>query len=45
VIELDDSFDDINRLFVRKIQETKMKKTLKRMKIGKALLDDIPIKI
>jgi hypothetical protein len=35
-IQLDDSFDDLNRCFVRRIQESKVKEALKRMKGGKA---------
>jgi hypothetical protein len=46
MIELDDSFDDTNRRFVRRIQESEVKKTLKRMKVGKALgPDNIPIEV
>jgi DNA primase large subunit len=42
--ELDDSFDDTNRRLVRRIQETKVKEALKRMKGGKAMgPDDVPI--
>jgi hypothetical protein len=42
--QLDDSFDDLNRCFVRRIQESKVKEALKRMKEGKAMgLDGIPI--
>ena len=37
MIELDDSFDDANRRFVRRIQESEVKEALKRMKVGKAL--------
>jgi hypothetical protein len=36
-IQLDDSFDDLNRCFVRRIQESKVKEVLKRMKGGKAM--------
>jgi hypothetical protein len=44
-IELDDSID-INRRFVRRIQESEVKEALKKMKIGKALgPDDIPIEV
>jgi hypothetical protein len=44
-IELDDSVDT-NRRFVRRIQEYKVKKSLKKMKTGKALgPDDIPIEV
>jgi hypothetical protein len=45
-IELDDSFDDTNRRFVRRIrnQEAEIEKALKRMKRGKAMgPDGIPI--
>jgi len=30
--QLDDSFDDLNRCFVRRIQESEVKEALKRMK-------------
>jgi hypothetical protein len=44
--ELDDSFDDTNRRLVRRIQETKVKEALKRMKGGKAMgPDDVPIEV
>jgi hypothetical protein len=44
-IELDDSIDT-NKRFVRRIQESEVKETLKKMKIGKALgPDDIPIEV
>jgi hypothetical protein len=44
-IELDDSID-INRQFVRRIQESEVKEDLKKMKISKALgPDDIPIEV
>ena len=36
-VQLDDSFDDTNRHFVRRIQESKVRKALKRMKGGKAM--------
>jgi hypothetical protein len=36
-IELDDSFDDTNRRFVRRIQEAEIVEALKRMKRGKAI--------
>ncbi|KAJ4774896.1 Craniofacial development protein 2 [Rhynchospora pubera] len=43
-IVLNDSFDDSNRRFVRRIQESEVKEALKRMKVGKALgPDNIPI--
>jgi hypothetical protein len=45
-LELDDSFDDTNRRFVRRIQETKIGEALKRMKGGKAMgPDGIPIEV
>jgi hypothetical protein len=37
--QLDDS-DDLNRCFVRRIQESKIKEALKRMKGGKAMSSD-----
>jgi hypothetical protein len=44
--ELDDSFDDTNRRFVRRIQEAKIGEALKRMKEGKVMgLDGIPINV
>jgi hypothetical protein len=44
-IELDDSIDT-NMRFVRRIQESEVKKTLKKMKTDKALgLDNIPIEV
>jgi hypothetical protein len=44
-IELDDSIDT-NRRFVRRIQESKVKEALKKMKTGKALgPDDILIEV
>jgi hypothetical protein len=39
-IELDDSFDDTNRRFVRRIQESEVKEALKRMKMDKTLESD-----
>jgi hypothetical protein len=43
---MDDSFDDTNRIFVRRIQESKVKEALKRMKVGKAMgPDGIPIEV
>jgi hypothetical protein len=39
-IELDDSFDDTGRRFVQRIQESEVKKALKRMKGGKAMGPD-----
>jgi hypothetical protein len=45
-IELDDSFDDTSKRFVRRIQESEVKEALKRMKGGKAMGPDcIPIKV
>ena len=45
-LELDDSFDDTNRRFVRRIQEVEIGEALKRMKGGKAMgPDDIPIEV
>jgi hypothetical protein len=45
-IELDDSFDDTSMRFVRRIQESEVKKALKRMKGGKAMgPDGIPIEV
>jgi hypothetical protein len=38
--QLDDSFDDLNRCFVRRIQESEVKEALKRMKGGKAMGPD-----
>jgi hypothetical protein len=39
-IELDDSFDDTKKRFVRRIQESKVREALKRMKGGKAMGPD-----
>jgi hypothetical protein len=45
-LELDDSFDDTNRSFVRRIQEAEIGEALKRMKGGKAMgPDGIPIEV
>jgi hypothetical protein len=45
-IELDDSFDDTNRRFVRRIHEAEIEEALKRMKRGKAMgPDGIPIEV
>jgi hypothetical protein len=45
-IELDISSDDLNRQFVRMIQESEVKDALKRMKEGKTMgLDGIPIEV
>ena len=35
--QLDDSFDDTNRRIVRRIQESEVRETLKRMEGGKAM--------
>ncbi|PUZ57817.1 hypothetical protein GQ55_5G459700 [Panicum hallii var. hallii] len=44
--ELDDSFDDTDRRFVRRIQEAEIGEALKRMKGGKAMgPDGIPIEV
>ncbi|GJM93070.1 hypothetical protein PR202_ga09594 [Eleusine coracana subsp. coracana] len=40
ILELDDSFDDNNRRFVRRIQKTEIEEALKRMKSGKAMGPD-----
>ena len=39
-LELDDSFDDNNISFVRRIQEAEIEEALKRMKGGKAMGPD-----
>jgi hypothetical protein len=45
-IELDISSDDLNRQFVRRIQESEVKDALKRMKGGKSMgPDGIPIEV
>jgi hypothetical protein len=45
-IELDISSDDLNRQFVRMIQESEVKDALKRMKGGKTMSpDEIPIEV
>jgi hypothetical protein len=45
-IELDISSDDLNRQFVRRIQESEVKDALKRMKGGNAMgPDGIPIEV
>ena len=45
-LELDDSFDDTNRHFVRRIQEVEIGEALKRMKSAKAMgPDGIPIEV
>ena len=44
--QLDDSFDDTNRPFVRRIQESEVREALKRMKGGKTMgPDGIPIEV
>ena len=44
--QLDDSFDGTNRRFVRRIPESEVRETLKRMKGGKAMgTDGIPIEV
>ena len=44
--QLDDSFDNTNRRFLRRIQESEVRETLKRMKGGKAMgPDGIPIEV
>ena len=44
--DLDDSFDDTNRCFVRRFQEAEIGEALKRMKGGKAMVPDgIPIEV
>lgn len=46
LVKLDDSFDDTNRRFVRRIQKSEVKAALTRMKGGKALgPDNIPIEV
>ena len=46
IVQLDDSFDDTNRHFVRRIQESEVREALKMMKGGKVMsLDGIPIKV
>ena len=45
-LELDNSFDDTNRRFVRRTQEAEIGEALKRMKGGKAMgPDGIPIEV
>jgi RNA binding exosome subunit len=45
-IELDDSFDDTNRRFVRRIQQSEVKEALKMIKTDKTLgPDDISIEV
>ena len=44
--KLDDSFDNTNRHFVRRIREVEIGEASKRMKGGKAMgLDSIPIEV
>lgn len=45
-VRLDDSSDDTNRRYVRRIQEQEVREALKRMKVDKAMgPDGIPIKV
>ena len=45
-VQLDDSFDDTDKRFVRMIQESEVKEALKMMKWDKAMgPDGIPIKV
>jgi hypothetical protein len=45
-IELDISLDDLNMQFVRRIQESKVKDALKKMRVCKAMgPDEIPIEV
>ena len=45
-LELDDSFDETNKRFVRTIQESEVGEALKKMKGGKVMaLDGIPIEV
>jgi hypothetical protein len=45
-IQLDDSFDDLNRCFVCRIQESEVKEAFNRMKEGKAMgSDGIPTEV
>ena len=45
-VHLDDSFDDTNMRFMQRIQESKVREALKRMKGGKAMgADGILIKV
>ena len=45
-VQLDDLFDDTNRRFVWRIQESEVREALKRMKGGKAMgPNGIPIKV
>ena len=39
-VQLDDSFDDTSRRFVRRIQESEVREALKRMKEGKTMGPD-----
>ena len=44
--QLDDSFDDTNKRFMRRIQESEVREALKRMKGGKTMgPDGIPIEV
>ena len=45
-VQLDDLFDDTNRRFVRRIQESEVREALKRIKGGKVMgYDGISIKV
>jgi hypothetical protein len=45
-IELNDSFDDTNRRFVRRIQKSDVKEALKKIKTDKTLaFNNIPIEV
>ena len=45
-VQLDDSFDDTNRRFVRRIQESEVREAFKSMKGGKTMgPDGIPINV
>jgi hypothetical protein len=45
-IELNDSFDDTNRRFVRRIQKSDVKEALKKIKTDKTLAsNNIPIEV
>jgi hypothetical protein len=46
IFKLDDSFDDTDKHFVRRIQESEVREALKRMKEGKVMdADGTPIKV
>ena len=45
-VRLDNSFDDTNRRFMRRIQVQKVREALEKMKVGKVMgPDGIPIKV